>query len=104
MTSALRRRDGHRDTQLRQTAEAPLEGCLGEESPGRGEEPRGASKGPARLQSAAVADHRSDAVELAARHVRKREPLSDSAKRERHVRLRTKFDGRNGVTIHSFIH
>ena len=69
----------------------PLKERLGEESPGRGEEPREASRGSTKAQRAAVADHRSAAVELAARHVRKCEPLSDSAKRERHVRLRAKF-------------
>ena len=61
---------GGRDTQLGQIAEAPLEGRIAEGSPGRGE-PTEAFRGPTRAQSAAVADHESAAVELAARQLEK---------------------------------
>ena len=60
---------GTPDTQLGQVAEAPLEGRIAEGSPGRGS-PREAFKGPTRAQSAAGADLRSAAVELAARHLK----------------------------------
>ena len=62
---------GGRNARLGKVAEAPLERRIAEGSPGRGE-PREAFGGPTRAQSAAVADHWSPAVELAARHVEER--------------------------------
>ncbi len=60
---------GGRDTQLGQIAEAQFEGHIG--GPGRGE-PMEAFRGPTRAQSAAVADHQSAAVKLAARQLEER--------------------------------
>ena len=64
---------GGRNTQLGQTAEAQLEWRLGKGKPGQEEEPKEASKGPARAQNAVAADHQSAAVELAARCVEERQ-------------------------------